>query len=435
MPNLSNIVINMGVVLLFCAAYLLVISEEFTGLRKSKVVIFIAGLIWALLAWQLQQLGYPNLAKQIVHHALMAYIELALFLLVVMTYIKVLQSSRVFLAFATWLLAKGLSWRQFYWLVCGLTFVLAPIVGSLITSLIMVTLVMAMNDTDTKFINISCIAIVVAANAGGVFSPLGDITTQMLWQHGILSWADLKYLLVPALINGLLPITVMSYFIATPVLEPPQPVSMKPNGKWFMLLFMLTLITAFAFRYYLQLPAVIGMMVGLGYLMFFGYYLKITKGRQAARKGIVVGKKFDIFTKIRRIEWGTILFLYGGLLCLTGLATVGYLQIAAQGSYVDWNAMFHDNYLLIVITGFVSAMLGNIPVLHGLLSLNLDLSNQQWQMLTLAIGLGGSLLPLGSVVGILLLGQARHKYTFMGHVKWFWVIALGYLAAMAYCSW
>ena len=168
----------------FAVAYLLVMAEEFTHLRKSKPVILAAGLIWGLAAWYYRTHGLPKAAEEMVRHNLLEYVELMLFLLVAMTYINAMDERNVFEKLRSWLVAKGFSFRQLFWITGVLAFFISPVADNLTTALLMCAVAMAVGGSNTHFVLLACINIVVAANAGGAFSPFGDITTLMVWQKG-----------------------------------------------------------------------------------------------------------------------------------------------------------------------------------------------------------------------------------------------------------
>lgn len=164
-------------IIVFVVAYALVMSEEFVHLRKSKPVILAAGLIWLMIAFVYSQHGDQHTAEQAIRHNLLEYAELFLFLLVAMTYINAMEERLVFDALKSWLVSKGLNLRQLFWITGIISFFLSPIADNLTTALLMCAVVMSVGAGNSKFIMIACINIVVAANAGGAFSPFGDITT------------------------------------------------------------------------------------------------------------------------------------------------------------------------------------------------------------------------------------------------------------------
>ena len=136
-------------------------------------------------------------------------------------------------------------------------------------------------------------------------------------------------------------------------------------------------------------------------------------------------KPFDIFISMRRVEWDTLMFFYGIMLCVGGLGALGYLAMLSNFLYQDVGATSAN-----ILVGILSAVIDNIPVMFAVLSMNPDMSLGQWLLVTLTAGVGGSLLSIGSAAGVALMGQARGVYTFRAHLKWTWVIALGYAASI-----
>lgn len=421
---------------LFLLAYLLVMAEEFTDMRKSKPVMLAAGIIWGLIAWYYQTQGIPDMVETALRHNLEEYAELMLFLIVAMTYINTLDERLVFEALRSWLVSKGLSYRALFWVTGLLAFCISPIADNLTTALLMAAVVIAVGGGNRQFVLLSCINLVVAANAGGAFSPFGDITTLMVWQsnvhasNGAVDFWSFFRLFVPALVNWLVPAVFMHFWIPN---EQPaastQQTAMKRGARSIMALFLLTIAMAVAFHSFLHLPPVMGMLTGLALLKIFAYFLKI-KGEltsfpdeEGSRRNNV---PFDIYLKVARSEWDTLFFFYGVILCVGGLGFLGYLTGLSHLLYGSWGATNAN-----IAVGIISAIVDNIPVMFAVLSMMPDMSVGQWLLVTLTAGVGGSLLSIGSAAGVALMGQARGIYTFFGHLKWTPVIALGYTASIA----
>ncbi|HSH29910.1 MAG TPA: sodium:proton antiporter NhaD, partial [Thiohalobacter sp.] len=323
--NLTSHPIGYAAVAIFALAYLLVMAEEFTGLRKSKPVILAAGLIWAMIAWVYAADGLTHQVEGAIQRSLLEYAELMLFLLVAMTYVNAMHERRVFDALRAWLQGRGLGLRKLFWLTGGLAFCISPLADNLTTALLMCAVVMAVGNDNPRFISLACINIVVAANAGGAFSPFGDITTLMVWQRGVVEFDTFFVLFVPALVNFLVPASLMHFAVPD---TPPQiiddEVTMKRGARRIIGLFLLTIVTAVSFHNLLDIPPVIGMLTGLAYLQFMGFYLQKTahkdhSGRRnnhvhASQVGEVV--TFDVFERVARAEWDTLLFFYGVVMCV-----------------------------------------------------------------------------------------------------------------------
>lgn len=433
-PNLTSHWVGYTSLIVFVIAYIFVITEEFTHLRKSKPVILAAGIIWVLIAIAMADMGFPEVAKEAVRHNILEYSELFLFLLVAMTYINAMEERNVFAALRGCLVSRGFSYRQLFWITGFLAFFISPIADNLTTALLMGAVILAVGVNSPKFVVLAFINVVVAANAGGSFSPFGDITTLMVWQKGILDFSEFFTLFIPALVNFVLPAAIMTFFIPN---EKPKPIDaaiyLRRGARRILGLFLLTIGTAVAMHSFLGLPPVIGMMTGLAYLQFFAYYLKKT-GEITYEVGNTGSDllnpeakpiRFDIFNKVARAEWDTLFFFFGIMLVVGGLGTIGYLAMASEVMYNQWGATQAN-----IAVGFISAIVDNIPVMYAVLTMNPDMSHGHWLLVTLAAGVGGSLLSIGSAAGVALMGQSRGLYTFMGHLKWTPVIALGYLASV-----
>ena len=178
--DLTGSGIGIAALTIFIIAYALVVNEEFLHLRKSKPVVVAAGLIWILVGIAYILRGDSHTATTALRHNLLEYAEIMLFLLSAMTYINAMEERDVFNALRARMVSTGYSLRAIYWISGILTFFISSVADNLTTALLMVAITLAVGAGHTKFIVVSCINIVVAANAGGAFSPFGDITTLMV---------------------------------------------------------------------------------------------------------------------------------------------------------------------------------------------------------------------------------------------------------------
>jgi Na+/H+ antiporter NhaD/arsenite permease-like protein len=418
--------------LVFVIAYGFVITEEFTHVRKSKPVIVAAGIIWALVALAARSADGPDV-EQLLEHNLLEYAGLLLFLFAAMTYVNVLEERNVFAALRSWMVARGFSFRSIFWLTGLLAFVLSPVLDNLTTALVMGAVVLNVGRDKPGFLVPACINIVVAANAGGAFSPFGDITTLMVWQKGVVTFTEFFALFLPSLVNWLVPALCMHVAIPSgrPVAEAVH-AQVKWGGFIIVMLFAATIATTVLMHQYLHLPSFLGMMTGLGVLMFFGHFIRRKELRsdsgltQPVPSGFKPATRpFDVFISTRRVEWDTLLFFYGVILCVGGLGALGYLTLLSEHSYASLGPSMTN-----IAVGLASALIDNIPIMFAVLSMNPEMSHGQWLLVTLTAGVGGSLLSIGSAAGVALMGQARGVYTFMAHAKWIWAIALGYAASI-----
>ncbi|PLX99272.1 MAG: sodium:proton antiporter, partial [Desulfuromonas sp.] len=376
--------------ILFVAAYSLVIFEEQLHMRKSKPVVFAAGVIWVLVAIAYAAQGDTHTPHEAIKHNLIEYAELFLFLLAAMTYINAMDERNVFQALRSWLVGRGFTLRTVFWVTGLLSFLISPLADNLTTALLMGAVVMAVGGKNKKFVIVACINVVVGANAGGAFSPFGDITTLMVWQKGKVDFIEFFAIFIPSLLNWIIPAAIMSMAVAKERPEAmAEAIHMKMGAKRIIFLFMLTITTAVSFHNFLHLPPATGMMLGLGYLGFFSYWLKRAEGRlitgdqpldmtghnpdehdddaEPAPPGhghLPVGS-FDLFRKIARAEWDTLLFFYGVILCVGGLGQFGYLAITSEFMYTDLGPTTAN-----VLVGILSAIVDNIPVMFAVLTMD-----------------------------------------------------------------
>ena len=415
--NLTNHWAGILSLIIFVTAYGFVMAEEFTHLRKSKPVILAAGAIWAIIAIAYNGSSHIEIVEETFRHGLLEYAELAFFLLVAMTYIAALEERDVFNSLKVWLIKKNFNYRQLFWITGVIAFFMSPLADNLTTALVLCAVVMAVGSASPKFISMACINIVVAANAGGAFSPFGDITTLMVWQAGKVEFFTFFALIIPSIVNYIIPAVIMSFFIGNerPTLAV-EDVEIKFGGKFIILLGVLTIATAVSFHNFFHLPPVLGMMTGLSYLLFFGYYIK--KNENAS-------KPYDVLDNIAHIEWDTLLFFFGVIISVSGLGLIGYLELASEFMYTDLGATNAN-----ILVGILSAIVDNIPVMFAVLSMDPSMPINQWLLATLTAGVGGSMLSIGSAAGVALMGQAKGYYTFFGHLKWAPVIAIGYFASI-----
>lgn len=403
----------------FILSYAFVLGEEFTHMRKSKPVMLGAGVIWVLIGIIAPSYGVD---KHALHHAIQhdleEYASLMLFLLAAMTYISALENRNVFAVIRMKLVRSGMSLRQLFWATGFLAFFLSPIADNLTTALVMGTVIMAVGKGNTRFISIACVNIVCAANAGGAFSPFGDITTLMVWQAGHVDFFEFFALFFPSLVCFVLPAAIMTPFIPK---EKPESsdddVKLKIGAKLIIAFGFMTIAMAVSFEQLLGIPPFVGMMTGMSFLMMAAWFIRHT--------GKNKDKEFDIFKSVQAAEWDTLLFFFGVIFSVGGLGYLGYLHFVSEFMYLGWGVTQAN-----IAVGAASALVDNIPVMFAVLTMNPEMDHFQWLLVTLTAGVGGSMLSVGSAAGVGLMGVARGQYTFFSHLKWTPVVILGYAAAI-----
>lgn len=426
---------------IFFSAYLLAMIEEVIELHKSKPMVLAASLIWVFIAAIYVSDGMGEQAGRAFRASLEGYAELFLFIMVSMAYVNAMEERRVFDSLRVWLLSKGFSYRKLFWITGAMSFGLSSVANNLTTALLMGAVVLAMGKDNRHFVTLACINIVVATNAGGSFSPFGDITTLLVWQKGVVPFASFYSLFIPAVVNFALPAAIMHFWIPR---ENPPPANetpvMKRGSITIIVLFLLTIITAVSFENLLELPPAAGMLTGLTYLKFYSFYLQkvpvqsgpenefayIYKFYQLEVPDVTESHRFDVFKNVADLEWDTLLFFYGVMMSVGGLSFLGYLTLASNILYVGM-----DPTIANILVGIFSAFIDNGTIMYAVLTMNPDISQGQWLLVTLTAGVGGSLLAIGSAAGVGLMGQAKGVYTFSAHLKWLPVIMLGFLGSIA----
>ena len=267
----------------------------------------------------------------------------------------------------------------------------------------------------------------------------------MVWQAGFVEFHEFFPLIGPSIVNWLVTAGLLSLALPAGRPEPiEEEAKLLQHGALVVVgLFILTVSMAVAGHTLLHLPPVIGMMTGLGLLKIFGYYLQTRGGRFSLSAERVLNEnalalegdpikrpasldtQYDIYRNLQRVEWDTLLFFYGIMLCVAGLGAFGYLAAGSDFMYGVLGATTAN-----ILVGFASAVFDNIPVMFAVLEMNPEMSLGQWQLITLTAGVGGSMLAVGSAAGVAVMGQARGVYTFFSHLKWSWAVVVGYGASV-----
>jgi len=413
-------------VAIFLAAYAFVAVEEVIEMRKSKPVMLAAGLIWALLGFVYAARGEAEVLEAAAKHVILDYGELMLFIIVAVTYVNTMEERRLFDVLRARIVGLRLTYKQLFWLIGGMAFVFGPVIDNLTTALVMGAVVVAVGAGNPRFIVLGCIITVVAANAGGVFSPFGDITSLMVWQKGKLEFLEFFNLFLPALVNFLVPALLMHSSVPDGAPQAADDgIRLKPGAFGVVGLFAVTIATAISFKSYFHLPPALGMMLGLGYLQIYSYFLQQTGHRRNDQDMVL-----DSFKEIGRVEWDTLLFFFGIIFAVGGLGVAGHLALISNFLYLDLGPTVAN-----ITIGVLGAAFDNIPLMFAVLTMNPEMSNGQWMLVTLSTGVGGSLVSIGTAAGVALMGMARGHYTFISHLRWSWAIAIGYVASIATHMW
>lgn len=408
--------------LLTLLAALLTVMTEGTlhHMRKSKPVLLAAIVIWGLLAIN----GNVDVEAEF-GHDFGEVAQLVFFLIVAVTFVNVLDDRGIFAVIRSRLERSGFSLRSMFWITGGLAFCISPVADNMTTALIMGTVVMSVGGRNAAFVAAGCVNVVVAANAGGAFSPFGDITTLMVWRDGVLPFGTFFHLMPAALVTWFIPALLMSFGISS---EPGQvsqaePAKLKPGALVVTALFAGTIALSVTGHNYLHLPAVWGMLGGLAILNLYGYFLRMRA---------VEDDPFDVYAHVTNLDWDTLKFFVGVIMAVAGIGHFGYLEVASAWAYGSWDNVPSEVGTAMTNAGIgvVSAFIDNIPLMFAVLEMRPDMSAWQWLLITLAAGVGGSLLSIGSAAGVALMGKASGVYTFRSHLRYTPLVAIGYVAGI-----
>lgn len=403
-----NYNIKIVIILIFLINYICIIFEDFIKLKKAEVSIFFSSVMLLILSF-----FSTNDFNFMLNHFLKAYCELFLFLLVVMIYINCLKNSFFFDFIKSSIMLNKFSLKKIYFVTGLLSFFISPFADNLTTALVMTSIILHIS-TNKSFVNLSCINIVVASNAGGVFSPFGDITTLMIWQAGVVEFFYFFKLFLPSFVSFLIPSIIMSFYIKN------EPVfffdkfhsKLSLDAKCILFLFFFTVFLAVFFQSYLNISSVFGIMFGFCFLNIY-FFIRNKAG-------------FTLVDKVGSIEWETLFFFYGIMLSIMALDIVGIIKDFSYFLYFD-TTFLKDKTMSNIVLGLLSAIIDNIPITFLILNMKIDMCSGQWLLLTYTVATGGSLLSIGSAAGVAVMGKAKNIYTFYSHLKWSWAIFIGYV--------
>jgi Na+/H+ antiporter NhaD/arsenite permease-like protein len=416
--HLTGTWVGIASLIIFVVGYYVIATEESYHINKAKPALFIGTFIFMLIGFYFYINGMETeLLSREVDNLILEIAEIFFFLMVAMTYIETLIERNVFNALKYNLVSKGYSYKKLFWITGTLAFFISPVADNLTTALILSTVLITIEKEKREFLVPSAINIVVAANAGGAWSPFGDITTLMSWTAEKAGFVDFFYLFPPSIIGWVVTAWLLSLFV--PKDKPhfdaakEEKEEVYQGGKVVMVLGITTIISAVLAHQLFHLPAMWGMMFGLSLLKLYSYRLK--------RK---YNNDIHIFKSMSRIEHDTLLFFVGILAAVGGLHFLGYLDMAAK----LYTTVGPDAVNIGV--GFLSAIVDNVPVMSAVLKSNPDMGVDQWLLVTMTAGIGGSLISFGSAAGVGVMGKLRGIYTFGSHLKYAWTVLIGYILSI-----
>ena len=420
-PDITMTWVGFTALFIFLVGYYVVAAEEKYGIDKAKPALFIGTFMFMLVALYYSLNGLDmDLVHTQAQHLILEIAEIFFFLFVAMTYIESLLQMGVFDRLKYNLISKGYTYRKLFWITGFLAFFISPVADNLTTALILSTVLITIDKTRKDFLVPGAINIVVAANAGGAWSPFGDITTLMTWAAGKGQFTDFLYLFPAAILGYIVTAFLLSRFVpkvvpAFDASKEKQP-KMSEGAKVVMFLGVLTILCAVLSHQVLHLPAMWGMMFGLSLLKIYAYGLKKKYGEN----------HFNIFDSMSKIENNTLMFFFGILAAVGALYFIGWLALAS----VVYDPSVLGPTISNIAVGFLSAIIDNVPVMSAILKANPEMGVDQWMLVTMTAGIGGSLISFGSAAGVGVMGKMHGIYTFSSHMKYAWTILVGYVVSI-----
>ena len=420
-PDITMTWVGIACLAIFVIGYYFVAMEEHYHLDKAKPALFMGTFTFILIAIY-YALNHMDMA--LVHvqaqHLILEIAEIFFFLFVAMTYIETMIHMNVFEKLKYSLISKGYTYRKLFWITGILAFFISPIADNLTTALILSTVLITIEQKRKDFLVPGAINIVVAANAGGAWSPFGDITTLMAWTSGKGQFVDFLWLFPASILGYVVTAFLLSRLVPNEVPDfdvsaEKEPVLMK-GSKVVIALGIVTIVSAVLSHQLLHLPAMWGMMFGLALLKLYSYRLKK-----------VHSTPLDIFESMSKIENNTLLFFFGILAAVGALYFIGWLALAA----VVYDPSVLGPTWSNIGVGFLSAIVDNVPVMSAVLKASPAMGLDQWMLVTLTAGVGGSLISFGSAAGVGVMGKLPGIYTFGAHMRYSWMILIGYIISCA----
>lgn len=408
-------------IIVFVIGYLAIALEHPLKINKTASALITGVLIWVLMALS----GNAHISEELSHH-LSSTAEILFFLMGAMTIVELVDAHQGFGFIAKWIQTQQAA--KLLWISALIAFFLSAVLDNLTTSIVMVTLLRKLitkSSTRAYFVGI----IVIAANAGGAWSPIGDVTTTMLWIGGQVSAAAIvQKLFLPSLVALLVPLIFAGFQVRRLDLgksESLPPLSQKQakEGRTMLLAGSLSLIGVPVFKTLTHLPPYMGILLALGLVWILSELIHAEKD-EADKKPLSVGHALS------KIDTSSILFFLGILLAIGGLESMGYLAQLAKG--LEQNLGNQD--LIVLLIGLASSVVDNVPLVAASMGMyplsEFPMDHRLWEFMAYCAGTGGSVLIIGSAAGVAVMGM--ENIAFGWYAKKIGLLALlGYLAGAA----
>ncbi|WP_300506310.1 sodium:proton antiporter NhaD [uncultured Duncaniella sp.] len=417
-----------AIVTFFILGYLCIALESVLKINKAVPALLMCVVCWTLYACGVG--GEADTSGRLLHH-LGETCEILFFLMGAMTIVEIVDANGGFYFVHDALATK--SKRALLWRITAMTFILSAILDNLTTSIVMIMVLRKLIE-DHKDRMIYGGIIIIAANAGGAFSPIGDVTTIMLWIKGMISTGGvISQLILPSIVSVVVSALCVSLYLKGDVVAPAGSASNLPanspaDRKIILFFGVGGLIFVPIFRMLTGLPPFMGILLALGVLWL------VSEWRTTRASIVVEDSHLKVTTLLSRIDLATILFFLGILLAVATLQETGVLT-----SFGQWlNEVSNGNHYLVTgVIGVVSSIVDNVPLVAGCMDMypiaatgDFACDGLFWQLLAYCAGVGGSMLIIGSAAGVVVMGL--EKISFGWYLKKFtWIAFVGYIAGIA----
>ena len=429
------------IVAVFVLGYFLIAIESLTKINKAAIALLMFVGCWTIFMFDPGQylataIGdkIPQAVSEVIEHHLGTTSTTLFFLMGAMTIVELVDQNGGFNFVRD--LMRTTSKRSLLWRIAIMTFFLSAILDNLTTSIVMIMILRKLVSDHKDRIKYASL-VIIAANSGGAFSPIGDVTTIMLWNKGLITAAGvIKEIFIPSVVSMVIPAFIMQYtlkgklgYAATPQAATSASDLTARQRKVIFFLGVGGLIFVPIFKSITHLPPFVGILLVLGVLWtvseIFYRHLGHTEEKGAMQKRVT--------NMLSRIDMSTILFFLGILMAVACLETIGVLVQLGKGL----NIVFAGNHFLVTgIIGVLSSIVDNVPLVAGCMGMypmaavgDFAQDGIFWQLLAYCAGVGGSMLIIGSAAGVVVMGLEKITFGwYMKHISW--IAFVGYLAGI-----
>ena len=432
------------IIVAFCVGYLFIALESVTKVNKAAIALLMFAVCWTLLMFSPESY-FPNLTGQDLINTVSSAIEHHLgststtlfFLMGAMTIVEIVDQNGGF----NWVRSalQTRSKRALLWRIAFMTFVLSAILDNLTTSIVMVMILRKLvQDHKDRLVYASLV--IIAANSGGAFSPIGDVTTIMLWNKGVITAAGvISEIIVPSIISMVVPAFIMQYMLKGELQIKEETTNndstvaadhlSDSQRKSVFFIGVGGLMMVPVFKAITHLPPFVGILLVLSILWTVTEVFYYNLPHESDKEG--TGKR--VTNLLRNIDMSTILFFLGILMAVACLEQIGVLTSLGKGLNVAFD---NNHYVVTGIIGVLSSIVDNVPLVAGCMGMypveaagDMAIDGIFWQLLAYCAGVGGSMLIIGSAAGVVVMGLEKITFGwYMKHITW--IAFVGYIAGI-----